>query len=128
MHHHEDPGRATTSSGELAIAPGTQAPLSTWPWAGGMPISYSNTPYTSISWGLPNVAWPFANLSCSGWGMPYVAPSMQAQAKNTPSIGSWPYPAVPNTGYNTVLFGALPYGDYSMPLGNHLTPATKEKN
>ena len=59
--------------------------------------------------------------------MPYIAPSTQAQADNVTTVGAWPYPSVPNTSYNMVPLGALPYGDYSMALGDHLAPATKEK-
>ena len=99
----EDPCSATMSSNESAIALGTQTPLSAWPWAGSTSMGYTmNIPYTSMSRGLTN-----------------------AQSENPTNIGSWPYPAIPNTGYNMVPFGALPYGDYSMPLGDYLTPATK---
>ena len=38
------------------------------------------------------------------------------------------YPVIPNTGYNSVARGALPYRNQSLPLGDHLLPATIEKN
>ena len=124
----EDPCRATTLSGEFAAIPGTETPLSAWPWASGTPVGCTtNTSYTSMSMGLPTMARPYANPHFSGWGMPYVAPSMQPQPENPVSMASWPYSTVPNSGYNTVPLGTLPYGDYSMLLGGHVTPATKEK-
>ena len=85
------------------------------------------TPHTSLNMGSPSVAWPYANPHCSALGMPYSVAPPQAQAKNLPGTGYWPFPAVANTGYNTLPIGPLPHGDYSMPLGDHLTSTTKEK-
>ena len=59
--------------------------------------------------------------------MPYPTVTLTAQNNTTAIAGVWPYPSVANIGYNTVPLCTLPYGDYSMSLGDHLTPATKEK-
>ena len=55
-HPLEEPCRATTSSSESVIAPGTQTPFPTWPWASNTPLSFTtNTPYVSLNTGLSNM-------------------------------------------------------------------------
>ena len=46
---------------------------------------------------------------------------------STAGGGDWTYPSVPDTGYNSVPLKDLPFEDYSLPLGDHLTLATKER-
>ena len=122
-HMAEESCRAATSSGESATAPGTHTPLPAWPWAGGGPYSHmAHTPYNSLNSGITSTAWPCTKLKFSSWSMPYVSSPPPTQSDNVATGGVWPYPSVPNT----VPLGALPYGDYSMPLREHLTPATKE--
>ena len=48
----EEPCRATTSSGESAIAPGSHMLLPAWPWVSGSPYSYTAyTPYLTCRQG-----------------------------------------------------------------------------
>ena len=56
-----------------------------------------------------------------GTGLPY------PQLTFPLGVGVWPYPSVPAMGYNLVPLKVLLFGDHAMPLGDHLTPATKEK-
>ena len=124
----EEQDGPSTSYGEFAPGPFAQAAPPAWPWPAGAPGTYpQTTPYISMSPGLPNAPWPYATPHLTGWGAPAGAPPAQAQPTLTAGSGAWPYPSVPNTGYNTVPITALPYGDYSTPLGDHLSPATKEK-
>ena len=62
-----------------------------------------------------------------GWISPYPQVSFPDPLGVIPGVGAWPYPSVLDTGCNFVPLKALPFGDYSMSLGDHLTPATKEK-
>ena len=124
----DEPSTATTSSGELANAPGTYTPVPAWPWVGGGHYNHTlYTPYNMQSAGISNNAWPCSSPQFSGWGMPYASFSLPALPNNVANAGVWPYLSVSNMGYNTVPLCALWSGDYSMPLGDHLTPATQEK-
>ncbi|XP_078248434.1 uncharacterized protein LOC140705804 [Pogona vitticeps] len=54
-------------------------------------------------------------------------PLKSASASEGKNSATQPHLVVPDTGYNTVPITAIPYSDYSSPLGDHLTPAVKEK-
>ena len=62
-----------------------------------------------------------------GHALQYVNPATVGTASEGKNTGTKQHPSVPNTGYNMVPIAALPYTDYSTPLGDHLTLAVKEK-
>ena len=114
-------------AGESAYAVNSQPLQAVWPWAVTAQSQAPATSYTTQPLGWPNVYWPSPTQQFCGWSTPYAAPvtpgtSGGGQGKNTGQ-----HPSVPNTGYNTVPITAMPYGDYTMQLGDHLTPAVKEK-
>ena len=118
---------AYTSDGECIIAPQLQSPGPAWPWAGGA----VGTPTGHISQmshdrGYPSATWPYIGPQWGTWGMPWGGAPPPPLPGSSEAIGGW-HPSVPNTGYNTVPTGALPYADYATPVGDHLTVATKEK-
>ena len=121
-------GRVSASEGEFLMTSNTHPLLPAWPWAGRATGGYPmHTPHTSWNMGLPSGAWSYTSPHWGGWGMPCVPSSSQTPPGNLRGAGAWPYLSVPDTGYNMVPLRVLPYGDYTMPLGDHLMPMVKEK-
>ena len=60
------------------------------------------------------------------WRVLHPQASFPAPLAAMVGIGVWPYPPVSDSGYNSAPLWALPFGECSLPLGNHLIPATKE--
>ena len=108
--------------GELTPAPDTFKDAVAWPWAGIGKVDMSAMAAHQFSQGigpqLPQVP--------PGLPMGWIPPYPQALLGITPGVGIWSYASVSDTGYDSVPLKALSFGDYSMPLGDHLTPATKE--
>ena len=117
----------STSMGQWNVNPYTYTPGITWPWAGAsQPTPTTPSQGSSQIMGPAGAFWPYAMPPVCNWGM--IPPNVASASQGTPaSAGGWPYPSVADTGYNTVPLYELPYGDYSTPLGDHLTPAVKEK-
>ena len=115
-------------SGESSTTHYTQPGYAAWPWAPALPSVHANpTPYMATHTGGPSTAWLPGNAIYHGWGMPHAFMPPAPTSSIGISGGTMQHPSVPPTGYNSVPLAALPYGDYSTPLGDHLTPVVKEK-
>ena len=124
----EAPGTSGATYSEYEATHNTQGQSATWPWAGGLQQTFASpNPCTSPPMTSPGGFWPSINPHWFGWGMPYANATKTAPASEGKNLGAKQHHSVPDTGYNTVPIAALPYSDYSMPLGDHLTPAVKEK-
>ena len=99
-----------------------------WPWCDGQQQSrgFPNMGMTSpMAW--PGGFWPQVAPQWFGWGMPFSTPEKHGSTKEGREFNITQHPSVPTTGYNSAPFLATPYTDYSTPLGDHLTPAIKER-
>ena len=86
------------------------------PWWRGLGLAlakYRYPPDCSVVWGAQG-AQDASHRHC------HFSITFPAPLRLAPGVGVWPYPSVPDTGYNSIPLKALPFGDY-------LTPATKEK-
>ena len=62
------------------------------------------------------------------WPAPYSQwPYLGLHAGAIAKVGVWPYLSVLDTSHNSVLVHALPFGEQTLSLGDHLLSATKEK-
>ena len=121
-------GSAVDIRGEYNATHNTSGRPASWPWFGGrqqqeVAPNISNSP----PWMWPGVFWPPVNPQWFGWGMPFTSPIEPRSNLEGKNFGTPQHPSVPNTGYNSAPFAAIPYTDYSTPLGDHLTPAIKER-
>ena len=124
----EAAGTARAVSGEYGGTHSAGSQLAAWPWLGGLQQpSASPNFYTTPNMAWPGGFWPSMGPQWCGWGMPGASPLNSGTASEGKYLASQLHPSVPNTGYNTVPIAAIPYTDYSTPLGDHLTPAVKEK-
>ncbi|XP_078249656.1 uncharacterized protein LOC140704835 [Pogona vitticeps] len=124
----EASGTARAVSGEYGGAHNAASQSASWPWLGGLqqPFASPNACTTpTMAW--PGGFWPPMGPQWFGWGMPVATPLKSASASEGKNSATQPHLVVPDTGYNTVPITAIPYSDYSSPLGDHLTPAVKEK-
>ena len=114
--------------GEYESLPNALSQHTHWPWAGG-PQQALASPSAGVSPPMmcPGGFWPPVSPQWFGWGMPFPNSGQPTAAADGKSVGAQLHPSVPNTGYNTVPITAMPYTDYNSPLGDHLTPAVKEK-
>ena len=111
----------------LTPTPDTFKDAITWPWPGIGQIGMSSFTSHQVAHGIGMQSPQVPSGPPIGWILPYPQVSHPASLGVTPGVSVWPYPSVPDTGYNSVPLKALSFGDYSMPLGDHLTPAIKEK-
>ena len=115
------------STGESSTAPDTPSFIQAWPCQGSRqctPTTY--TPYNAQGFRVPSTPWPGTSVQLSRWAAPYPPNAFLVPITLTAGMGAWPYPSVPDTGYNTMPLQALPFGNHAMPLGDHLTMTTKE--
>uniref|UniRef100_A0ABM5GAZ6 C3H1-type domain-containing protein n=1 Tax=Pogona vitticeps TaxID=103695 RepID=A0ABM5GAZ6_9SAUR len=121
-------GESTRVAGEYEASRKTISQATQWPWMGGA-LQAGATPNAYMTPGAPwpGSFWPPMGPQWFGWGMPMQPPSHNTPADEGKSAVIQQHPSVPNTGYNTVPMTAMPYSDYSTPLGDHLTAAVKEK-
>uniref|UniRef100_A0ABM5GJG1 C3H1-type domain-containing protein n=1 Tax=Pogona vitticeps TaxID=103695 RepID=A0ABM5GJG1_9SAUR len=99
-----------------------------WPWYDGrqQPTGSHNMGMSSPVPG-PGHCWPQIAPQWFGWGTPGATSGKAGTTIEGREANLTLHPSVPNTGYNSAPFLYTPYTDYSTPLGDHLTPAIKER-
>ena len=124
----EEPTEMLPLGCESTVAPDSTSPPPVWPWPdmGQFSSPYHN-PYVGQSFQASCFPWPGSNAHIGSWTAAYPQVAFPSPLNLIGDTGIWPYPEVPDTRFNTVPLQVLPEGDYSAPLANHLTLATKEK-
>ena len=112
----------TQTSGELTAALDISGALLMWPWGLGTQVQEQ---LTMGPQGWPGHQVPLGS-SAGAWQAPYSPTSFSNPTGVSVGVGGWPYPSVPDTGYNSIPLMPLPFRDYALPIGDHLTSVMRE--